>query len=236
MKNILLIFILFSVCHADATTRSRSSSRAGDNTISLGVTHLLPSAFVIPGGTLVLGTTVGAGFFDLFDITTNLYLDFYNVFNVAGKVNLFATQDFAMAIHASYVSQTYTTTSVVPGGMLEVKTTAVAPGATFSYRILPSMTGHIGGKIVTRNPALPKEVFVPKTGFVQGSTINKEFAFGLSPETALAVGGSYDLTYDIPGAGLSFYLGHFQLGAHYYFGVTDGAIQPLIGGSYSTTF
>lgn len=235
---ILLITILFLDISEAATRRKREYQES--ESLSLGVTHLLPSAFVIPGGTLVLGTTVGVGFLDIFDVSTNLYLDFNSVYNVAAKVGLIRGQDFAFAVHASYVSQTIRSQSVDPNTLQIVTSsssaTSVSPGATLSYRIAPTFTGHFGGKAVVRNPVLTKAAFNPKTGFVQGNTVNKEFAFGFSPESSLAVGASYDLSYDIPGAGISFYLGNFQIGAHYYFGVTDGAVQPLLGGSYSASF
>lgn len=232
---LLLTILILQFSNSQAAPAKKIVAKTSSN-VSLGTTHMLPSAFVIPGGTLILGTTVGVGLFDVFDITTNLYLDLYNVYNVAAKFNILADEAVAFAIHASYVSQTIRTQADLSSPVVSYNATSIAPGATFSYRISPGFVGHIGGKAVIRNPELTKAAFVPKTGFVQGTTVNKEFAFALTPNTTLALGASYDLSYDIPGAGLSFFLGNLQLGAHYYFGVTDGAIQPLIGGSYTTSF
>ncbi|MBK9293068.1 MAG: hypothetical protein IPM57_01240 [Oligoflexia bacterium] len=242
MKNfktsLFIILFLFSQLSYSATRRKSDYKESTE--VPLSVTHILPSAFVIPGGTLVLGTTLGIGFFDVFDVSTNLYLDLYSVYNVAVKVGVYSSKDFAFAVHGGYVSQSVTSQSVDPSTLQIINTkssvTSVEPGATLSYRIMPQFTGHIGGKAVIRNPVLTKQAFVPKTGFIQGNTVNKEFVLGINPELSLALGGSYDLTYDTPGAGLSLYLGSFQIGVHYYFGVTEGAAQPLLGGGYTARF
>src|SRR5690606_27001256 len=90
---------------SSAFARKRKPWQDPIETVSLGMTHLLPSAFVIPHLNLVLGSTVGIGLFDVSELTSNLYLDIQQVFNVATKFSLYSSQNFAFAIFGGYVTQ-----------------------------------------------------------------------------------------------------------------------------------
>ncbi|MCC6277451.1 MAG: hypothetical protein IT289_06005 [Oligoflexia bacterium] len=237
---IVLTLVLFSGINSDAQERrARIRESQGPSQLSLAPTHVLPSVFIIPGGQIILGTTVGIGLFDVLELTSNLYLDLNSVFNVQAKVSLYQSNDFGLAVYGGYLSQSVKTQvyDTASASLLNrtITSTAFEPGVVASYRIFSRMTGHLGVKHVVRNPEIKKADLEEKSGFISGTTVNKEFTFGLNRTLALAVGGSYDLTYDIPGAGASLHIGGFQIGAHYYFNVKTGAIMPIIGGSYSTT-
>jgi hypothetical protein len=188
-----------------------------DFSVSLGYTHLLPSAFVIPSGNFVLGTSAGFGIFDIADLTTNLVYDLDGIFNISTKFAIYHTANFAFAPYVTYTTQTVQGYDMNGNGTTQTST-SLQPGATFSYRILPRLTGHVGGSVVVRNPTIPKGSTNPaRTAFVQGTTMNKEFTYGFTQNFALSTGASYDFVYDIWGAGMSFHFGGFQLGGHYYF-------------------
>jgi len=235
---ILLIIGIFVTTHSNAQEQFRKRSDKPVQT-SLATTHTLPSAFVIPGGTVILGTTMGIGLFDIIDITTNLFLNFNSVFNVQSKVSLWSNEDFGLAVYAGYMSQSIRTQYLnTANGLIETKNTnvtAVQPGGVFSYRLHPRLVGHFGVSTNIQNPSVAKSDLEKKTGYLRGTVLNKEFAFGLSRTVALAAGGSYDFKYDIPGAGASLHIGGFQIGAHYFFNVAEGSVMPIIGGGYTAT-
>jgi hypothetical protein len=201
--------------------------------LPLAYTHLLPSTSVIPGGSFVIGTTLGYGFFDVFEITTNLYLDIASVFNISGKVHLIQNDEFAVAAFVSYESQPIKTLSATPPATVTNTYSSLQPGAVISYYILQDLTGHTGFTYTSRNPALSKSDMQPKDGFVQGNFVNQEFTYGLARNVAVSLGTSYDLTYDVFGAGASIHLSGLQLGAHYFFNVGVDSFLPILGFSYA---
>jgi hypothetical protein len=230
---ILIIFTTSLAASALAAKKKRLPYEdAGETSVPLAYTHLLPSTSVIPGGTFVVGTSLGYGFFDVFDISTNLFLDLAQVFNVSSKVHLFQNEDFAMAAFISYASQT-AKTYLTNGQVVTNTYTAIQPGGVVSYYLFPSVTGHTGATFTSRNPALAKSDLQQRDGFIQGTFINQEFTYGLSRKLALSVGGSYDLTYDIWGAGASVHVGGMQFGAHYFFNVAVDSFLPVLGFGYA---
>lgn len=236
MKHFLILLIILSFSF-DAFAQRRV--RVERSKLALTVTHLLPSSLVLPGGTLMLGTVAGLGLFDIFDITTNLYLDIEQVLNVNFKANLFHNEDYSLALFTSVVSQTVRysrfNVSLNSTEQLSQASTAVFPGAVFSYRILPQLIGHIGGRLAIRSPQLTKaDLGTTRTALVQGNTINKEFSYAINQVVAVSLGGTYDLSYDVAGVGASIHVGGFQIGAHYYLNVTEGAVLPIIGGGYTS--
>jgi hypothetical protein len=231
-----LVSFVSSVAHAQNRS-SRVRQSESTSKISLGATHLLPSVFVIPGGQLILGSSIGYGFFDVFDITSNLFLDLSSVFNVQGKFSVYRDEDFGIAVYVGYSSQqTKVYDSATGQTNKDQSSTAVEPGATVSYRLLDNLTAHTGLSQTIRNPEIKKaDVQAYKNGFLHGTMLSQEFTAGIARNFALSIGGSYDLVYEISGAGASIHIGGFQLGAHYYFNVQTGSVLPILGGSYSTT-
>lgn len=236
----LVIFAVGATVGAEVKHKRLPYEPEETKPVSLAYTHLLPSTEVIPGGTFVLGTTLGLGVLDLFDVTTNLYLDLAQVFNIGTKIHLFRNDEFAVAAFATYTSQSIqvVTTNVSTGAQANLSQTftALSPGVVVSYYLLPQLTGHSGFTYTSRSPVLNKSDFQPKNGFVQGNVINQELTVGLSDTLALSAGGSYDLTYDITGAGASLHIGGFQIGGHYYFNVSQGSFLPILGGGYSVNY
>ncbi len=229
------IILLSSLGNADQKVTHREV--ASDSEVPLSYTHILQSTAVIPGGSFVVGTTVGFGMFDFIDFTTNLVYDIEGVFNIGTKVALYHDHNFAFAPYLSYSSQTYQSTDPVSLITTNVNSTAWEPGATFSYRLTSGITAHTGGTFPIRNPSIPKaDVQNPRTALIQGNTGNQEFTFGFSRAMALSTGVSYDFTYDIFGAGASIHVSGLQIGAHYYFNVTQGNLLPILGAGYTGNF
>jgi hypothetical protein len=233
--RIILFLLIVSVANAD--TRKRVvASESVESDVPLAYTHIAPSPAVIPGETFVIGTSVGYGFFDLFDITSNLVLDVQSVFNVSTKLGIFHNHDFAFAPYVSFETQSLIETDQF-GNQTTVTSTAWLPGGVFSYRIAPALTGDTAFTYVSRNPPIPKStVQDPRTALIQGNTGNQEFTVGVARTVALSMGVSYDFTYDIFGAGASIHVSGFQLGGHYYFNVGQGNFMPIFGFGFSTSF
>ncbi len=236
---LMIISILPYECLAERYFYRRDVPR---QRVSLGLTHLLPSAFIIPGGQFVLGTTMGLGLGNVMDVSTNLYLDFSQVFNFSAKASVFQSDLIAAAIFGSYASQSIKVQVADPTlasgiGNREVSSTAFGPGAMVSYRMMsPLLTGHSGIQFMLRSPDLPKSQVKPRTGLIQGHSLHQEFTYGVTPTVAISAGGSYDLTYDIWGVGPSVHIGGFQLGAHFFLNVSEGSVLPILGGSYTSQF
>jgi hypothetical protein len=235
MFRIIVIFIVLFSLTSQAARRKSVDDSEGD--VSLALTHILPSTAVIPAGTFAIGTSAGMGFFDLFDITTNLVYDFQSVFNVMGKVAVYHDHDFAFAPYVSFLTESVVVTTDNLGDQGSLTSTAWEPGATFSYRIAPQFTGHTGFLLVFRNPPIYQwQVQNPRTALVQGNTVNQEFTTGITSGFAFSTGASYDLTYQIWGAGASFHISGFHIGAHFYFNVGEGNFMPILGGGWSGSF
>lgn len=236
MKLFLVIMVLTLLgASAQAEKRQKLPYEPEDEpAVPLGYTHLLPSTSVIPGGTAVVGTTLGYGFFGVFDITTNLFLDLVQDFNIMGKVHLYRDDEFGVAVYVGYDSQSAKVYDAVVPGQIDTNTyTSLQPGGVVSYYLLPQLTGHTGMTFTVRNPTLPKSSLSQKDGFIQGNFANQEFTFGINRGVALSTGASYDFTYDIWGAGASIHLGGLQIGAHYYFKVDVDSFLPILGFSYA---
>lgn len=208
--------------------------------VSMGYTHLLPSPYVMPGGQLVLGTTAAYGIMDVAELSTNLYLDFQEVFNVSVKANLLNEPLYALAVYASYYRRPIRTIVVDATAPLGTRTdtvssNAVTPGAVFSYRLRNRWVGATGFSYSINSPSVSKAELQERTAFVSGLQFVQELTYGFNENLALSGGVSYDATYDITGIGASVHLGNFQIGAHYYLNVVKGSIQPIIGGNFSTS-
>jgi len=229
-----IIFLLSSMSPAD-TTRRVVASESSDE-VPLAYTHILPSPAVIPAGRFEIGTSVGFGFFDFFDVSSNLVLDVQGVFNIGGKVALYHDHNFAFAPYVNFYTQSLTETDIY-GNQTSLTSTAWAPGAVFGYRLASALTGDTGFTYVSRNPPIPKSsVQNPRTALIQGNTGNQEFTVGISGSFAISMGMSYDFTYDITGAGASIHVAGFQIGGQYYFNVGQGNFMPILAAGFSAPF
>lgn len=236
MFNKILILILLTITlNAQAEFEFENRHATSTEKTSLGVTHILPSVYVLPDRQIVLGTTVGIGLFDVVDFTSNLFLDLQQVFNISSKISVWGNDNHAVALTASFVQQTVKFQSRFNNSYTSENATMFSPGAVYSYRIWPTFTGHFGGNFVFRNPAVPKSSLFERTAYVQGTTLHKEFTKGISKTLAVSSGLSYDVTYDIWGVGASAHIGGFQLGAHYYLNVSEGSFMPIIAGGFTTS-
>jgi hypothetical protein len=220
--------VLISIAKADTTS-------VGED-VPLSYTHIAPSPAVIPGGSFVLGTSVGYGFFDLFDVSSNLVSDLEGVFNIGAKIAVYHNHNFAFAPYVYFSTQSLIETDQ-SGNQATLTSTAWAPGAVFSYRVASKLTGDTAFTYVSRNPPIPKNtVQNPRTAYVQGNTGNQEFTLGITGSLALSMGASYDFTYDIFGAGASVHVAGFQVGGQYYFNVSQGNFMPILSVGFAASF
>lgn len=199
--------------------------------LSLAATHLLPSVAILPAGDFAFGSTVAYGLLGISEISSDIFYDAVGIYNGTLKIPIFQTDNFGFVIYGTYLTQEVKTlqTDAITGAQQEVKTqtSATIPGFTFSYRISSDIVGHIGAKSTLRTPALPP--LTKKTAYVQGNQVFKEFAFALGEGVAIAIGGSYDLTYQYAGAGLTLHFPVISIGGHYFFGVDEGQFMPILG-------
>jgi hypothetical protein len=231
-----IILAVAALCISTSAVNAEAANEGSSSTLSLSITHLLPSAYVIPSGELVIGTDLAMGLFGVADVSTNLYYDAVSVYNVSAKISLWQGHDFAAAIFATYTSQNINTLDPSTGQTVQTSTSSIAPGGMFSYRILDDVAGHVGASFVNRTPAISKSDLPQKSAYIHGTTLYKEFSFGLSSDFALVVGGTYDATYDYWGAGLSLHLSGVEVGAHYFFNVAEGQWLPILGVGYAASY
>ena len=208
--------------------------------LSLGPTHILPSAYVLPAGSFILGTTAGFGVGNFMDITTSLWGDIEQVYNVMIEFGVLKGRNVALGLWLQYENEGQQVITTNPtSGLATVLTTSfssVNPGLTLSYRLSRRFTAHTGGDIALQSPVIPKSSLSQTTSYIQGNTVHQEFTVGLTQYVAMSFGGSYDLTYGVAGAGVSFHIDALQVGAHYYFNISQGSILPILGGSFPVNF
>lgn len=218
-----------------AQAKQKALPTSGSDTVSLGVTHMLPGVYVIPSGRVILGTSVGVGLFNFMELSTNLWLDLQQVFNASAKISLFSNNDLGLAVWGTYTNQTVQTYTSA-GNTTNTTLTSLTPGFTFSYRLLDTIVTHFGASMAIQNPTVTKASLSQRTGLIQGNVLYHEYGLRMTDVLSLAPGVTYDTTYDIWGLGATLHVGSFQAGAHYYFNVSTGAFLPLIGGSYTMEY
>lgn len=236
-KNTVVLLLLVPLFFGSlAEAKKRKPWQKIKPGVSLGATHMLPSPYVMAHLQLALGTTVGMGLFDVAEISSNLYLDFQQVFNLQAKFNLVNEEDIALALWGAYSTQSVKKLNVDPVTSAEstqfVNVNSVEPGAVISYRLMRRLAGHTGVSHNMYSPTLTKSDLSQKSAFVRGTSVSQEFAYYLNKQMTVALGGSHDFTYEYSGVGASLHISGFHIGGHLFLDVKEGAFFPILSASY----
>lgn len=232
----VVVSVVVSITVGIATT---TSARAMDRWNPLFTrTHLLPSPYTIPAGTLVYGTTFAIGVTDFFQIGTNVLRDFFQFFNAQGKIAVIDFPDVALGLTVGFEHY-----KVERTGLPSLDVTSWQPGAVVSFALSDSFATFMGGHFNWRSVDIDRSQVV-KSGFLSGSTAFGEFAWSYNPPSkkegtignTLCPGVSYDFTYEMLGIGLSHHWDGFQLGVHYYPSAKENALLPILAGGGTAHF
>lgn len=221
----------------------------------LGRTHMLPSPFTLRAGRLAYGTELAIGVTDFLQVGTNIFRDFFRIFNANAKASLIDTQYFALAATFGFETYNYRNFS---GTNPDLRVTSYLPGAVASVALADPLALMVGGTYNLSSTELITEG-IATSGYVRGATGEIDLALaynrlfdggdGAAPEgggakakaprkrsslgNSIAVGVSRDFNYDLWGIGISHHWNGFQLGVHYYPGATKYNVIPIIAGGGS---
>lgn len=247
------MFLSFAVLLLNASQAQAAKDKSRDSQAArtsyrvsnplFGFTHLQPSPFTVPGGTLFYGTVVGYGLTDFLQVSTDVVRDIYQVYNVGAKASLIDHELFAVAVTFGY--EWYNLRWIADTNPdLEIK--SMRPGAVVSIALGPYLALTNGLNLNFTNAVLVTSNIVT-SGYARGATVGSDLSIAYSRMfdgdeskgvgNVLALGTSLDLQYKVFGLGVSHHwntsAGSFQLGIHYYPNADKYRVQPIIVGGGS---
>lgn len=206
------------------------AARAGENPL-FGYTHLLPSPYTLPAGTLVLGTDVGFGVTDFFQVGTNVVRDLYQIYNANAKLSVLDYPEFAAGLTLGYQTFNYKDfDSTNP----DLRVTSWLPGIVGAFSLLDNLALFGGANLNFTQTDLNRSG-LKETGLTRGASLGSDLSWAYNPKkngvgNVLSAGVSYDLTYDLFGFGASHTWPGFKIGLHYYPAADRYKLQPIIAG------
>jgi len=231
--------LLLGVCLISTMMFAQKISHASSYENPLfGYTHLLPSPFTLPAGTLVYGTNVALGVTDFFQVGTDLVRDFYQIFNVRGKVSLVDYPSFAAGLTLGYETYNY---QDINSSNPDLRVNSWLPGAVTAFELLPRLALFVGGNLNFTSATLKSDGIVT-SGYVRGVSLGSDISWAYNPAkkrkigNVLSAGASFDVTYKIVGFGFSHHWPGFHVGIHYYPNADRYKVQPIIAGGGSVSF
>ncbi|HLD99010.1 MAG TPA: hypothetical protein VJB59_02060 [Bdellovibrionota bacterium] len=208
-----------------------------------GYTHLLPSPFTLPAGTLVYGTSLDLGVTDFLQIGTNVLSDFHKIYNANAKVSLVDYPEFAFGLTLGYSTYNYRD---IDRSNPDLSVASWLPGAVAAFEVLPSVAWFVGGNLNYTQANLISDS-VTTSGYLRGANVESDLSWaynpqkkrkngGLSVGNVVSAGISYDLSYKMLGLGLSHHWPGFHLGVHYYPSAAEYPLQPILAGGGAVQF
>lgn len=222
---------------ASLPSNAFASSKMVENPV-FAYTHLLPSPYTMPAGTVVLGTDVAVGILDSVQIGTGLIRDIYGTYNAQLKIQLFDSKSFAVAATGAVEYYNLRTLSDLNP---DLDITILSPGFVASVGVLDSLAWFVGGNKNFVNVPVNFSG-VSSSSFLRGTLAQSDlaWAYGLSGKkgisNVIAAGASYDVDYKLWGVGISHYWRGFRVGFHYYPKADTQPVLPLITGSTVVNF
>ncbi len=214
------------------------SAHAVENAI-FGYTHLLPSPYTLPKGKFVIGTTTAVGLTDFFEIQTDIFYDFYRIYNVRAKLGFLDFPGFAGGF---YVGYQYLNLNDLSSTFPSVGIGAFTPGGTIGVEILPDVALFLGGHLYYPNTDPTPYVNGP-SGYLPGSEFGADLSWAYfksrnktSGVYILSFGATYNNTYGFYGVGISHHWRGLHLGVHYYPNVSRLRFQPILAGGAQFDF
>jgi hypothetical protein len=199
-----------------------------------GYTHLLPSPFTLPGGTLVYGTELSFGLTDFFQVGTSLIRDLYKIYNANSKLAIFDNESYALAFTLGWESFNY---KDVSSQNPDLRITSYPVGVVQSFGLLPRLALILGARVDFTQVTRPTEE-IEVSGLNRGTSLGSDLSWAYNPGkksfgNVLSIGASYDVTYDLVGVGMSHHWPGFRIGVHYYPGADTRPFLPIITGGGS---
>lgn len=194
-------------------------------------THMLPSPFTLPAGRLVLGTYIGLGLTDFFQVGTDALRDFYKVYNVDGKISFLDFYEFAAAFTVSYQHFNY---KDIDSGNPDVTIDSWQPGITTGYALDKYLSFALGANLNLTSAKVSTNN-IKTSGFVRGVSSEADLSWAYNPKkksigNVISTGASYDFTYELFGIGISHHWPGFHVGFQYYPSASKNKIQPILTG------
>lgn len=203
-----------------------------------GYTHLQPSPYTLPAGTILIGTDLAFGLTDFLTVGTSLIGDLSGVYNAHAKISVLDTHGFAAALTMGW--QHYNLHDLDTRNP-NVDITSYLPGAVTSFALLDELALFTGGnlrlsKVSTQPGANASATY--ESGLVRGGTIGSDLSYAYQfgergVGNVISAGAIYDFTYRTYGVGLSHHWRGFHLGATYYPGADQYPIVPIVSGGLS---
>jgi hypothetical protein len=186
----------------------------------------------MPGGTLALGTTMSLGVTDFFQVGTDIYRDFYKVFNAHAKISLIDYPDFAMGLTGGWESYNF---HDISNYNPDVQVTSWQPGVATAYALHKRLALFVGGHLSFTNVTV-HTTGDPVSGLIEGAAGGADLSWAYNPPKKRGIGNvlsggvTYDFTYRIFGFGVSHHWRGFHIGLHYYPQAADYKVLPIISG------
>jgi hypothetical protein len=228
---IILFFIFyFNLSYASSKRGVRESESKYYYNPILAYSHLQPTPYTLKAGTLVLGTQISFGLTSFLQIGTDIFRDFYKIYNANLKINFLKFEDYAMAFILGY--EKYNLKDVNAQNP-DIGIQTIQPGITnaiaFSKELGFTFSGSISNTKVNSNSP------IYESGVLRGTRIGADLSWAYNPQprtlgNVLSFGTSYDLTYKMFGYGLSHHFPGFQFGVHYFPKATSNKYFPIIAG------
>ena len=196
-------------------------------------THMLPSPFTLPAGRLVLGTQFAYGLTDFLQIGTDVFRDFYKIYNANAKVSLLDFPEYATALTLGFEHYNY---KDIDSGNPDLKVTSWQPGAVTSLEVMPYVAWFFGGHLNFSQTTLRTES-IKTSGLVRGYNAETDLSWAYNPHpkkksmgNVLSGGVTYDFSYKIYGVGISHHWPGFHVGVHYYPNASKYKLAPILAG------
>ncbi|MBN2543897.1 hypothetical protein JXI42_13650 [bacterium] len=155
--------------------------------------HAIPTAYTLNKGEVLIGIgPLGYGITDRFQVSTNMLLDIFQVFNADAKMNFI---DGRIGLGGGIGFQHFS--------LFDVDYNALIFGGFLSVPLSERFKLHTGASFAYIQDFDIDEVEF-KGGYEGGTTIPVDFEYNLSEHAALLGGAAYDLTFEYYRVGISY--------------------------------
>ncbi len=202
----------------------------------LGYTHQLASPFTLPAGSLQVGTTSAVGLTDYLQVSTQLFADLLQIYNLQLRSGLLDLPGLAVGAGLGLQSVQL---SHLTGQNTNQVISALLPQLTLGFEVAPHWALFLGGQLYLANQT-PNANSVLGAGMMQGTEVEADLSWAYQPHpeeerigNVLSMGYSYNTTYQFYGVGISHHWRGLHVGIHYYPNATFYQLSPILSGGAS---
>lgn len=193
----------------------------------------MPTGYTLNSGEFIVGIgPIGFGITDNIQLSTNILLYLFQVYNGNLKVSFIKTDNMAFAVGVGFYHFSWNFEDDDGGG--DFSPTAVTPHAVITFGIGPRSSVHLGGEYYLFTEDFDTEE-VDIESSVSGSRVYAGIEHGMSNRTKFLLEGGYDLDFEgvMIGGAVLFGWNKFRLklGVSYYNpkAADTGFTLPVIG-------